>query len=125
MKSLTNPFSFNPFIWHWPLSGDVKDISPTTTWFSPQYETNLAGDSAIEKAVVTQVASYGKQLGKITQAVLELADGEPGDAIASLRKMADDINAIKQHTLAEKIEADLMRLKQQDNAAYEALLKRL
>ncbi|MFS1701430.1 hypothetical protein [Alteromonas sp. AMM-1] len=29
MKSLTNPFSFNPFnpiIWHWPLSGDVIPI---------------------------------------------------------------------------------------------------
>lgn len=75
--------------------------------------------------MVTQVASYGKQLGKITQAVLELAEGEPGDAVASLRKMADDINAIKQLTLADKIEADLKRLKQQDNVAYQALIKRL
>lgn len=108
-----------------PLCRLAYDFSPTTTWFSPQYEINLAGDSAIEKAVVTQVASYGKQLGKITQAVLELAEGEPGDAVASLRKMADDINAIKQHTLADKIEADLKRLKQQDNAAYQALIKRL
>ena len=34
MKTITNPFSFNPFnpiIWHWPLSGDALPI-PYADW---------------------------------------------------------------------------------------------
>lgn len=120
-----NPFSFPPFAWNMPLSGDVKDISPVTSWFSPQYEFNIAGNAALEKQVITKVASYGKQLGKLTNAVLELADGEPGEAVEALRAMAKDIEALKNKTLLESVEADLIRLKNQDLAAYKALLKRL
>jgi len=120
-----NPFSFPPFAWNMPLSGDVKDISPVTSWFSPQYEFNIAGNAALEKQVITKVASYGKQLGKLTNAVLELADGEPGAAVESLRAMAKEIEDLKNKTLADSIEADLAKLKVQDKAAYEALVKRL
>lgn len=120
-----NPFSFPPFAWNMPLSGDVKDISPVTSWFSPQYEFNIAGNAALEKQVITKVASYGKQLGKLTNAVLELADGEPGEAVEALRAMAAEIEAVKNKTLADSIEADLAKLKVQDKAAYEALVKRL
>lgn len=120
-----NPFAFPPFAWNMPLSGDVKDISPVTSWFSPQYEFNIAGNAALEKQVITKVASYGKQLGKLTNAVLELADGEPGEAVEALRTLAKDIEALKNKTLLESVEADLFRLKNQDLAAYKALLKRL
>ena len=120
-----NPFAFPPFAWNMPLSGDVKDISPVTSWFSPQYEFNIAGNAALEKQVITKVASYGKQLGKLTNAVLELADGEPGEAVEALRAMAAEIEAVKNKTLADSIEADLAQLKVQDKAAYEALVKRL
>jgi hypothetical protein len=120
-----NPFAFPPFAWNMPLSGDVKDISPVTSWFSPQYEFNIAGNAALEKQVITKVASYGKQLGKLTNAVLELADGEPGEAVEALRAMAAEIEAVKNKTLADSIEADLAKLKVQDKAAYEALVKRL
>ncbi len=123
-----NPFSFpglSPFGWQMPLSGDVKDISPVTSWFSPQYDINIAGDSELEKHVITKVASYGKQLGKLTNAVLELADGEPGEAVESLRAMAAEIDAVKNKTLVDAIESDLAKLKSQDTAAYQALLKRL
>lgn len=118
------PFSFPPFDWKLPLSGDVKDISPVTSWFSPQYEFNIAGNAALEKQVITKVASYGKQLGKLTNAVLELAEGEPGEAVEKLRAMANEIEALKNKSLADSIEADLEKLKSQDKAAYEALLKR-
>ena len=120
-----NPFSFPPFAWNMPLSGDVKDISPVTSWFSPQYEFNIAGNAALEKQVITKVASYGKQLGKLTNAVLELADGEPGAAVESLRAMAKEIEDLKNKTLVDSIEADLAKLKSQDIAAYQELLKRL
>ena len=38
---------------------------------------NYAGNAEIEKDVVEKVASFGKQLGIITDAVLALADGKP------------------------------------------------
>ncbi|MEC9261862.1 MAG: hypothetical protein VYD53_11025 [Pseudomonadota bacterium] len=120
-----NPFALPPFAWNMPLSGDVKDISPVTSWFSPQYEFNIAGNAALEKQVITKVASYGKQLGKLTNAVLEIADGEPGQAVESLRAMAAEIEAVKNKTLVDSIEADLAKLKNQDIAAYQALLTRL
>ena len=120
-----NPFALPPFAWNMPLSGDVKDISPVTSWFSPQYEFNIAGNAALEKQEITKVASYGKQLGKLTNAVLELADGEPGEAVESLRVMAKEIEELKSKTLADSIEADLAKLKVQDKAAYEALVKRI
>ena len=120
-----NPFSFPPFAWNMPLSGDVKDISPVTSWFSPQYEFNIAGNAALERQVIMKVASYGKQLGKLTNAVLELADGEPGAAVESLRAMAKEIEDLKNKTLVDSIEADLAKPKSQDTAAYQELLKRL
>lgn len=120
-----NPFSFPPFAWNMPLSGDVKDISPVTSWFSPQYEFNIAGNAALEKQVITKVASYGKQLGKLTNAVLELADGKPGEAVESLRALAAEIEAVKNKTLVDTIEADLAKLKSQDKSAYRELIKRL
>ena len=52
-------------------------------------------------------------LGKLTNAVLELS------AVAA--KIKED----KHKTLADKLEADLAKLKVQDKAAYEALVKRL
>ena len=118
------PFSFSP-IWGMPFSGDVKDISPVTSWFSPQYEFNIAGNAALEKQVITKAASYGKQLGKLTNAVLELADGEPGEAVESLRAMAAEIEALKNKTLVDTIEADLAKLKSQDKATYDNLMKKL
>lgn len=120
-----NPFTFPPFAWQMPLSGDVKDISPVTSWMCPQYEINIAGNAKLEKQVITEVASYGKQLGKISNAVLELADGKPGDAVAALRKMAEEIDALKSKTLQDSIVADLAQLRVEDKEAYEALLKSL
>ena len=71
------------------------------------------------------MASYGKQLGKLTNAVLEIADGVPGEAVESLRAMAKEIEELKSKTLVDSIEADLSKLKSQDKEAYQELLKRL
>ena len=75
--------------------------------------------------MITKVASYGKQLGKLTNAVLEIADGKPGEAVESLRVMAKEIEELKSKTLVDSIEADLSKLKSQDKEAYQELLKRL
>ena len=64
-------------------------------------------------------------MGKLTNSVLEMADGDPGEAIEVLRAVAAEIKAVKRKTLADSIEADLAQLKVQNKAAHEALVKRL
>ena len=79
-----------PFTWNFP-SGDV-DLK---NWFSPNVNVTYAGTPAIERDVVERVASFGKQLGILTDAVLELADGSAGDSVRSLREIAERVEAIK------------------------------
>ncbi|WP_461481664.1 hypothetical protein [Porticoccus sp.] len=110
-----------------PLSGDVnQDYAPVTSWFSPQLKVNFAGDQDVESRVVADVASYGKQLGILTDALLELADGEQGEALAKLKALAAEVEQVKQRQsakLEEQVRADLKRLQQQDPAAFEAVMK--
>jgi hypothetical protein len=89
-------FVYNPIV-HWPLSGSVtQDISPTLL--------AKAGDTDIEVRVLREVASYGMQIGKLSELVLKLADAFPKDTLDAdgretlreLRCMVDDIERIKQ-----------------------------
>lgn len=118
-------FWSNPWF-KFPLSGNVtQDIAPVTSWFSPQLELNFAGDQKVESQVVTEVASYGKQLGLLTEAVLELAEGRSSVSVDKLRELANQIEQIKsrqQQKLNEEVRADLARLKQQDPSGFKALL---
>lgn len=68
-----------PWIWFWapqvrfPWSGDVaQDIEPSTTWFFKGIKPG-AGNARIEEKAFA-VASYGKQLGLLTEVLIELAD---------------------------------------------------
>lgn len=80
-----------PFTWNLP-SGDV-DLK---NWFSPNVNVTYAGTPAIERDVVERVASFGKQLGILTDAVLELAGGKAADKVQDLREIAERIEAIKE-----------------------------
>ncbi len=110
-----------------PLSGDVnQDYAPVTSWFSPQVRLNFAGDQEIESKVVSDVASYGKQLGVLTEAMLELAEGNRGEAVDRLKVLAEQIEQVKQQhqeKLEQRVRADLKTLQQQDPAAYKALIE--
>ena len=101
-----------------PFSGDVtQDINPVTRWFSPTFVT-YQGDMDIEEEVVTEVASFGKQLGKLTEAVLALADGKgPKDdeVFRELEAIRDGVERIKESR------SDSLRKKADD--AFQALLK--
>ena len=122
----------NPWLFPWwglfkgPLSGDMtQDIAPITSWLSPQFEFNFAGNRRIEAEVVADVASYGQQLGILAEAMLELADGSKGVAVDRLKKLTDQIDEVKhQHEdrLEQKVKADLDQLKQQDPKALQRLL---
>jgi hypothetical protein len=59
-----------------PWSGDVTQRI-TAPWFSPSLTVNNAGDPAVEDRVVTEVASYGKQLGWLTEIAIALANKQP------------------------------------------------
>jgi len=92
----------------------IQPIAPVTSWFSPQVEMNFAGDAAIEGKVVAKVASYGKQLGALTEAILELADGKPGDKIERLRSIAEQVETVKRQHLETAARASLDALRKSD-----------
>lgn len=122
----------NPWLFPWwrlfkgPLSGDVtQDIAPSTSWLSPQFEFNFAGNRRIEAEIVADVASYGKQLGLLSEALIELADGNKGVAVHRLKKLTDQIEEVKRQQedrLEKKIKAELDQLKQQDPKTLKRLI---
>ncbi|HMW47357.1 MAG TPA: hypothetical protein PK011_05990 [Marinagarivorans sp.] len=105
-----------------------QSISPVTSWFSPNYEINFAGDKNLEQKIIADVASYGTQLNRITEALLVLAEGRDEPAIQELRKVHENIEQVKTQTKAQlvsRIERDLAKLKAQDAKAYQQLLATL
>ena len=122
----------NPWLFPWwgqlkgPLSGNVtQDIAPVSSWLCPQFEFNFAGNRRVEAEVVADVASYGKQLGILSEAMLELADGNKGEAVDRLKKLTNQIDEVKhrhEDRLEQKVKADLDQLKQQSPKALERLL---
>lgn len=112
-----------------PLSGDVtQDISPFTNLFSPQVALNFAGDPRIEQDVVSEVASYGRQLGVLTEALLAVAGDSDDPAVRRLRAMQADVEAVKaRHASDPRAAAEqaMARLRREDPAAFAVLLERL
>jgi hypothetical protein len=97
-----------------PLSGDVtQTISPWTGWFSPsggQYgliNINLGLSSApkVEEDMLSDVGTYGKQLGRIGDALTvllahfhprqPLTDDETA-AIEALKEMLNQVASVKE-----------------------------
>lgn len=118
----------NPWLkmWQLPFANYDQNINPVTTWFSPQYTVNIKGDAAIEAEVQTQVASFGTQLGKLTGALLELADGKPGAKLQDLRELQRQVEELKARHGSDKcarLRQDLQTLKEQDLKAFTALVK--
>lgn len=118
----------NPWlkIWQLPFAHYDQNIHPVTTWFSPQYTVNIKGDAALEADIQSQAASFGKQLGKLTEAVLELAEGKSGEKLQALRALNQQVAEIKERHLLDKrerLKEDLKNLKQADAAAFTALVK--
>jgi hypothetical protein len=111
-----------------PASGDVNmNYNAWTNWGISASE---AGDPIIESEIFSNVAMPGKQLGKLTEAVLALAEaiGQDGqlEAIGELKKLATKIETKKQslHRVAkESAESVLGRLKDVDPEAYRRLIE--
>lgn len=120
--------SFDPFwMFRLPLSGDVNQRI-TAPWFSPSLTVNYAGDPVVEDRVVTEVASYGRQIGWLSEIVLALANNEapPADALRQLKEAAEKIEAIKTKVHRSSLDAAnaaLDRLARDDEAAYHKLIR--
>ena len=103
-----------------PLSGNVtQTINPWTWIFNPSggqfglvnIELGQSSDPAVEEEVLSDVASYGKQLGRIEDALLllvarvekagALSDDEQ-KAFAALKQMTDRVAAVKAKHGAKK-----------------------
>src|SRR5215510_7472950 len=97
--------------WLAPLSGDVMQaINPWSWWTNAMGQfglvniTNTASsDPQLEREIVGKVAGYGRQLGRISEALYALlAHVDEGKLtvaerrdVADFRRMADDIAAVK------------------------------
>jgi len=92
-----------------PLSGDVNQwINPITSWWSGnQVSINLgeSGSPDTEAEILRRVGTYGRQLGRISDAMIVLLKHLPDreslpakdrKAIEAFEKMADDIADIKE-----------------------------
>jgi hypothetical protein len=128
-----------PWLWlfapqvHLPWSGSVaQQIAPDTHWFFSGIARG-AGDARIEEKAFA-VASYGKQLGLITEVLLELAQESPqasaaaNDSIVKLEEIRAEIERIKgveyaraADALAEQVRA----IQQRGGAKAQALSARL
>ncbi len=101
------------FFWapqyHYPWSGAVKqDIAPDITAFFNAIAPS-AGDGRVEKAIF-EVASYGKQIGVLSDVVLSLVAGdqitpaEAKQAIDQLIHLHTDIRTIKDMHIKNRVD---------------------
>ena len=122
-----------------PGSGNVfMNYNPWTNWGWSDYE---AGDPDIEHEIFTTVALPGKQLGRLTDAVLslielaseahpELDQGESAHALAfrEFKELADRI-LITKRKLQGSVEGDaenaLLRLKYTNRDAFNRLIDKV
>ncbi len=66
-----------------------------------------AGDRTVEERVVQEVASFGRQLGIIADAVLEIADERQGEGVERLRSLVNRIETVKaRHNRSLEIRAE-------------------
>jgi len=120
---------YDPFwMFRLPLSGDVNQRI-TAPWFSPSLTVNYAGDPVIEDRVVTEVASYGRQIGWLSEIALALARQQPPpeETLQRLEKASNDIEAIKKdvhRSTFDAANAALDRLEHDDPKAYKRLMRK-
>jgi len=121
----------NPWLPWWSPFPDLtklmQNISPQTSWFSPTYEVNFAGNREIEADVVSNVASYGTQLSALIKAVKEIGKDDDGPAMTWLRELAaqiDDRKSERKSSQEDDLRQTLDEIKKTDPAMLKRLLAR-
>jgi len=135
-----------------PFSGSVsQDYHPFTSWWPDWFRTTMgqfgfinieemkSDDSALEMQIVSEVGSYGMQLGRVVEALqavcahLDTGKWAPDEreAVTSFLDLAKKIGNFKdEHQPAtqgavNQIIAALRDLKQQDRATYDQVQEQL
>jgi len=137
--------------WTWPLGGDVTQWIRTSWIKSLSDQTGFininnvrAGDPEVERRIIEDVASYGRQLGRIMEAVDvvigHLRLGERTDLTADERHALQDFSDLVRQvqmlkgdtspprltvTELDRMLDDLRALKHQDPPAYQRIAARL
>ena len=118
-----------------PLSGDVtQDIAPSIGGQLGLLNINAtrSGDPELEQRILTEVASYGRQLGWLVDAVEVLARHQPRDglseadirALKQLHELAKQVAAVKKQAVVDRIDrivADVQALSEDPKANAEAI----
>jgi len=114
---------------NFPFSGDVNQkIEPD--WFFGSIDAAV-GDGEIEKEVFLKVASYGKQIGMLTDLLLILAEElkldhqriKPLSELRALQIKVEAVKASKQNRAKENAKSILDKLKKCDPEGFQDLLK--
>jgi hypothetical protein len=126
MTTFSNPFNVFP-----GAGGNWQEIM--TRWWSPNISLNFAGDAGIEREVNEDVASYGRQIGWLSDIVVAIA-AAPGavkpntDAAGSLKKLEEaqkKINEIKKRRQANAVDKERAALSALSKDDYRRLLRSL
>lgn len=117
-----------PWLWFWapqiqfPLSGPVvQDFEPGNAWFFKAIKPE-AGNADIEKQAF-DIATYGKQLGLISEVLIELAQAQlpknaaSGPALEALKAIQKDIKLLIQNQTDQQIRTLRLELQQAEQRA--------
>ena len=115
-----------PNFWNFPFpfqgsASNTQSILPG--FMAPSYTFNIAGDEKLEARIVSDVASYGTQLDKVMEAVLELAGvtdtkGKKIEALITLFQSVQATKSTDTQLRLQHAEEALSALKQADEKKY-------
>jgi hypothetical protein len=127
-----------PWLWFWapqihfPWSGSVaQEIEPNLGWFFGAIRPG-AGDGTVERDAF-DIASYGKQLGLISDALLGLSGrssvtpaqaGLALDRLEDIRTKIESVKSRKSKAAVESLSEQLDELRLRQPAAFEQLAQR-
>lgn len=128
-----------PWLWmfapqvHFPWSGSVaQHIAPDTDWFFAGIAPS-AGDARIEREAFS-VATYGRQLGLITEVLLDLAEQtapasakarESAARLRAIRAQIEQLKAAEYERVAESLAEQVRAIQQRGGDKAKALNARL
>lgn len=120
---MATPFDFWPKAFKAPFSGDVtQQIIPRF------FSADIQGDPEIEAQVQADVASYGRQLGKILEAVKKIADDPKVMVdVPEIEKLIEDIEMVKakqRDDAQSRAVSALDHLRKTDEKAWRDLIKK-
>lgn len=102
-------------------------VAPNTTWFPTI--VNYQGDPAIERRIAEEIASFGKQLGIISEALLEVAGKKENppqlQRLRDIVKKIADLKSRQHASLVDETTRSFEALATNDPAKARRLLKTL